>query len=55
MAQTDNTAIRDAFFGLLVLFGIFIVGSSLFDRFTGRSLNAEEKVLSIAVYPPAPK
>ena len=52
MTQNDNTAIRGAFFGILVLFGIFILGSWLFDSFTGRSLNAEEKVLNIAVYPP---
>ena len=52
MTQNDNTAIRGAFFGILVLFGIFILGSWFFDSFTGRSLNAEEKVLNIAVYPP---
>ena len=50
MAQTDNTAIKGAAIGLLVLFGIFVLCSWFFDHFTGRGLNAQEPVLSIAVF-----
>ena len=53
MAQTDNSAIRGAFFGLLVLFGIFNLTGWLFDHLTHRNASAEESVLSIAVYAPA--
>ena len=53
MAENDNTAIKGAAIGLLVLFGIFVFGSWCFDYFTGRGLNAEVPITSIAVYAPA--
>ncbi len=53
MAQTNNTPIKGAFFGILVLFGIFVLGAWFFDHLTGRGLNVEPKVLSIGVYAPA--
>jgi hypothetical protein len=53
MAQADDSAIRGAFFGLLVLFGIFVLAGWLFDHLTHRNASAEESVLSIAVYAPA--
>ncbi len=53
MAQTDNSAIKGAAIGLIVMFGIFVFASWFFDQFTGRGLNAEEPILSIAVYAPS--
>jgi len=53
MAQTDNSAIRGAFFGLLVLFGIFVLAGWFFDSLTHRNASAEESIYSIAVYAPA--
>jgi len=53
MSQTDNSAIRGAFFGLLVLFGIFVLAGWVFDHLTHRSASAGEAVLSIAVYAPS--
>ncbi len=53
MAQTDNTAIKGAAIGLVVMFALFVLGSWFLDRFTGRGLNAEEPILSIAVYAPS--
>ena len=53
MAQTDNSAIRGAFWGLLVLFGIFVFAGWLFDHLTHRNASAGDSILSIAVYAPA--
>jgi hypothetical protein len=53
MAQTESPPIKGAFFGILVLFGVFVLGAWFFDRFTGHGFNAQEPVLKIAVYSPA--
>ncbi len=49
MAETGNPPIKGAFFGLLVMLGIFLLAGWLFDHFTAQAPN----VLSIAVYAPA--
>ncbi|MBN1972079.1 MAG: hypothetical protein JW787_00455 [Sedimentisphaerales bacterium] len=53
MAETGGTPIKGAFFGLIIMFGIFILGAWFFDHFTGRDSNAKIAVRSIAVYTPA--
>ena len=53
MSQNDNSAIKGAAIGLLVLFGLFILASWFFDYFTGRGANAQEQILSISVYAPS--
>ena len=53
MAETGGTPIKGAFFGLIIMFGIFILGAWFFDRFTGRDSSAKIAVRSIGVYAPA--
>lgn len=53
MAQNESSPIKGAFFGILILFGIFILAAWFFDHLTGRGLNSEAPVLSIGVYAPA--
>jgi hypothetical protein len=50
MAETGSTPIKGAFFGLLVMFGIFALAGWLFDHVMEQGL--ENSMLSIGVYAP---
>jgi hypothetical protein len=53
MAETGSPPIKGAFFGLLVMLGIFLLAGWLYDHFIGQRANAGNSVQSIAVYAPA--